>query len=306
MAFLTESTAWADGIYQIETTDPVGGGPNGVINVPIKGLANRTKYLKQYADEVLESRGNYASLKARLDSLTPIDEANQNAVNAMLLEVINSAGLANKEVLKEHTQRKQTGVIVIDNKGVISGCVVSKSTTATRNLTCSLGTVFARGQILNFFGEQNGASVPANDSQQTQTCYVYLYIKPDESIDFAITQFGEKVPTGGIPLYLVSVPAGNNGQNDPNLATVTLTSVRRIEANFPKYYASPLYVNVVLPFVLPDANYAITLDLISVSGSGYQRGEIYPMDRNVNGFKIHYNGVADNLTIRWEISKPEL
>jgi hypothetical protein len=30
------------------------------------------------------------------------------------------------------------------------------------------------------------------------------------------------------------------------------------------------------------------------------------MDRNTNGFKIYYNGVADDLLIRWEISKPSL
>jgi len=306
MAYITESAVWGAGIYQIETVDPISGGPNGIINLPMKEVANRLKYLKDYADEVKSARGSYTNLKNRLDSLTPIDEGNQNAINGMLLEVISSAGLANKEIQKERTQRKQTGLIVVDNKGVISGCTVTKSTTATRNLSCALGTVFAKGQVFPFFGEVNGAAVPSNDSQSAQTCYAYLYFQEDGSIDFAITPFGETVPSGGIPLYLVTVPAGNNGQNDPNLASVTLSSVRRIEENFPKYYSNPLYVNVVLPFALPDANYAISLDMVSVTGSGYQRGEIYPMDRNINGFKIYYDGVADDLMIRWEISKPGL
>jgi len=61
-----------------------------------------------------------------------------------------------------------------------------------------------------------------------------------------------------------------------------------------------------LPFRLPDADYAISLDVISMTGSEFQRGDIYPMDRNVNGFKIYFNGEADDILVRWEISKPEL
>ena len=307
MAYLPESTVFDSGIYQLETTDPAGAGPNGILNVPLKGLANRTKYLKGITDEVVSARGTYASIKARFDALTPIDEANQNALMGMLLEALGLAGLANKEVLKERTKRKQTGVIKLSNKGVISGCVVSKSTTANRNLSCAAGTIFARGQVFPFFGEENGAIVPSNESQASKTCYAYIVFGTDGTLDFSTTPLGEIVPVGGIPLYMVTIPAGNNGQNDPNLSNVTLSSVRRMEANFPKYYSTPLYANVVLPYALPDTDYAINLDLVSISGSAsYQRGEVYPMDRNVNGFKIYFDGVADDLTIRWELSKPEL
>jgi hypothetical protein len=105
---------------------------------------------------------------------------------------------------------------------------------------------------------------------------------------------------------MVTVPAGNNEQIDAQLSSVTLASVRRVESNFPVFYGTPLYANVTLPFPLPDADYAISLDVVSITGSGFQRGEVYPLDRNVNGFKIAYNGVADDLVIRWEISKPGL
>lgn len=47
MAKLTETAQWEDGIYQIETSDPVVGGPDGVTNRPARELANRTAYLKQ-------------------------------------------------------------------------------------------------------------------------------------------------------------------------------------------------------------------------------------------------------------------
>jgi microcystin-dependent protein len=46
MANLPETATWDAGVYQLETTDPVLGGPNGTSNVPLKNLANRTAYLK--------------------------------------------------------------------------------------------------------------------------------------------------------------------------------------------------------------------------------------------------------------------
>ena len=47
MADLVETEQWEDGIYQLETTDPVEGGADGVDNVQARQLANRTAYLKQ-------------------------------------------------------------------------------------------------------------------------------------------------------------------------------------------------------------------------------------------------------------------
>lgn len=47
MADLVETAEWTAGIYQLETDDPVEGGPGGIDNVQAQALANRTKYLKQ-------------------------------------------------------------------------------------------------------------------------------------------------------------------------------------------------------------------------------------------------------------------
>lgn len=50
MANITEelnNPQWAEGIYQLETTDPVLGGPNGIANRQAKELAARTQYLKK-------------------------------------------------------------------------------------------------------------------------------------------------------------------------------------------------------------------------------------------------------------------
>ena len=54
MANITEELSnpkWAEGIYQLETTDPVLGGPNGIANRQAKELAARTQYLKKKQEE---------------------------------------------------------------------------------------------------------------------------------------------------------------------------------------------------------------------------------------------------------------
>jgi len=56
MANLTESPVWEAGVYQLEITDPVLGGPNGVDNLQAKQLANRTQWLRQQI-ETLQASG---------------------------------------------------------------------------------------------------------------------------------------------------------------------------------------------------------------------------------------------------------
>lgn len=52
MANLTEVINWETGIYQLETTDPVLGGPSGIDNLQAKQLGNRTQYLKKHIDDL--------------------------------------------------------------------------------------------------------------------------------------------------------------------------------------------------------------------------------------------------------------
>ncbi|EEY8236474.1 phage tail protein [Escherichia coli] len=51
MANLPETPQWEDGIYQIEVSDPVLGGPDGISNRQAKQLASRTSYLKQQVEK---------------------------------------------------------------------------------------------------------------------------------------------------------------------------------------------------------------------------------------------------------------
>ncbi|POG02235.1 hypothetical protein BGP82_12870 [Pseudomonas putida] len=64
MADLPESVDWTAGIYQLETSDPVLGGPDGIDNLQAKQLANRTRWLKDKTEQIDEA----LALKASLDS----------------------------------------------------------------------------------------------------------------------------------------------------------------------------------------------------------------------------------------------
>ncbi|GBO47328.1 SGNH/GDSL hydrolase family protein [Pectobacterium versatile] len=57
MANLPESPQWTEGVYQIERNDPVGGGPNGAANKPLKDLANRTRWLYQKFNTAFDDLG---------------------------------------------------------------------------------------------------------------------------------------------------------------------------------------------------------------------------------------------------------
>nr|DAI08989.1 MAG TPA: hypothetical protein [Caudoviricetes sp.] len=52
MANLVEIPQWEDGIYQIETSDPVLGGPGGIANKQAEQLGNRTAFLKEQITSV--------------------------------------------------------------------------------------------------------------------------------------------------------------------------------------------------------------------------------------------------------------
>lgn len=52
MANLQEVVSWDIGVYQLETSDPVLGGPGGTSNKQAQALANRTTYLKRHVDDI--------------------------------------------------------------------------------------------------------------------------------------------------------------------------------------------------------------------------------------------------------------
>ncbi|KVH04749.1 hypothetical protein WS84_30015 [Burkholderia anthina] len=65
MTNLVEFDRWEDGIYQLEESDPVVGGPEGIDNLQAKQLANRTRYLKKVVE------GGQSSFDAHVAAVDP-------------------------------------------------------------------------------------------------------------------------------------------------------------------------------------------------------------------------------------------
>lgn len=113
MANLTESQTYDAGVYQLETTDPVVGGPDGISNAPLKNLANRTAYLKKHVDDI-ESGAFALPGYAKLDS--PGFTGNPTAPNQAAGD--NDTSVAN-------TAFVQTAVAGVLSKSVAGGSNVS-------------------------------------------------------------------------------------------------------------------------------------------------------------------------------------
>jgi hypothetical protein len=267
-------------------------------------------------NELAAARGDQASLGARLDEtdtqIQGLGPDMQNMIVGALMEVLASAGLANREIRKTLDQRIQTGDVLIANRGIIRGCVATKSTTATRNVNLTAGLAFAGGQILPVGAEANGAAVPSFPWPQGGTaplpankiCWLYLGKEVGGGWNMSCTGLGEAVPDGGIPLYQVSVPPGSaeadstSGYSDAQLQSVVLTDVRRLEPSGPVVLSSAPFIYVPLPYPML-GDYAVGLDVLDFDGGGFQLGYVYADDRQTNGFKICLSGSADSVRVRW-------
>ncbi|MDR2484452.1 MAG: hypothetical protein LBD55_03555 [Treponema sp.] len=306
MGILTEGNTWVESLTQLETSDPVLGGPNGPANTQAKELGSRTKYLKTITDEVVNARGGKANLDERLDRYDAFDPGSIAALYGFMALGIDLAGLANRENLKTIRQRIQAGIVTITNRGVISGCTVSKSASAIRNLSLSAGTVFMNGITIPVPAMANCAMVASNSGTAAQVCYGYLFLDAAGAVRFSVTDFGAVVPDSGIPLCRITVPAGNDQVSDPNLASVTITDVRRVEAGYPMQVNSIAYASVALSSAVGDGEYAVLLDILDAKGGWNQRETVYAGDKASNGFRVYSGGSLDAVKVRWAAIKPNL
>lgn len=85
MANLTLSRQWVENIYQLETSDPVMGGPDGVDNRQAKELGARTNYLKDQVDIINQDRTGYApKASPALTGVPTAPTANPNTNNTQI------------------------------------------------------------------------------------------------------------------------------------------------------------------------------------------------------------------------------
>lgn len=270
-----------------------------------KNFVNLDGRLLARENEIAQARNGKPSLDARLGTMesnisaTSVDM--QNASGAALKFALDQAALANYSIRALKQQLQQEGELTIENKGVVFGCVATKSATAARNLTLSTGVCFANGRTYPVADATNAASVPPNIGNSNVTASAYLYLDGDKW-KLAVTALGQAVPGNAIRLYTLTIPANSTDATDPNLSGVTLTDVRRIEANFPTVMNSAVTVSAALN-TLSANDYRLTFDVISAVGAPCEARHIIASSRATNGFTIMLASAADNVVVRWRASK---
>jgi phage-related tail fiber protein len=90
MTDLTESPTWEEGIYQIELTDPVVGGADGLSNRQGKQLANRTRWLKI----AVEERATPADISAAIAALVASSPAALDTLKELATALGNDPNFA--------------------------------------------------------------------------------------------------------------------------------------------------------------------------------------------------------------------
>ena len=86
MANLTETDIWADGIYQIEESDPVLGGADGIANKQAKQLAARTQHLKKLLGAAGVSVGQFNQLLEAVYTHTGLDKGEESFNQSWLMD----------------------------------------------------------------------------------------------------------------------------------------------------------------------------------------------------------------------------
>lgn len=282
---LTELTGWIEDLYQIETTDPLEGGADGMDNLHAKQLGARTRYLKGI-----------------LEAMAPLDASEQASIYAAVKFALEQGHLANLGVSDLRLVSQQQGEITIQNRGLVEGGALTKSVTATRNLSIAAGVAFAAGRRWPILATANAASVPSNPGASSVTVYAYLLRDANQAYQLAVTAIGEAVPAAGIKIYNITIPAANTDATDPNLINVTLTDVRRLEPEFPQILSSPASASAILK-VLSKADYHLNFDVASAVGAPCTPDSIIKASRATNGFTVQLASAADDVVIRWRVSQ---
>lgn len=286
MPNVTETSSWEEGIYRIETTDPILGGENGTANVQAKQLANRTRKLKDRLDE---AEANIAGL----------DPDMHNMVSGAIKYAIEQAALANHGVKSLNKINQQQGEFTMYNYGMVSGGAVSKKG-ANRLLSIAAGVCYLEGRKFFVPAHDSDMSVPVGEAASA-TVYAYLQLVAGVPKLKITTIASPTPPTSTVTLLSITIPANDAGAD---LAACTLSSrLCPTEADYPNSVGTPVTYAVPLANVLPDTNYTVEFEVLSAVGSPCDERSLKVTTRNTNNFIVTLFSAADDVVVRWKLSR---
>ncbi|MFQ2070667.1 hypothetical protein ACK35S_16585 [Aeromonas veronii] len=151
MANLQEVVSWEAGIYQLETGDPVLGGPGGISNKQAQALANRTAYLKKHVDDI--EGGNTAAGKA--------DKLSTARLIALAGDVTGQAAFDGSGNI--------TITATYKNSGVVAGTYRSVTVDAKGNITAGTNPTTLAGYGITDALPANGTAAAAQKLATART-----------------------------------------------------------------------------------------------------------------------------------------
>lgn len=208
MANLKEIEQWEEGIYQIEKTDPVVGGEDGVTNKPIKQLANRTLYLRKLLTEAgqqIQPKKITGASKNSVDLTGHTHEIESASTSAKgLVQLTNDTGLdsevlaltakAGKALAQSIAQAKldtTNGLNKKVDKTSISDAVDSTSQTTVASSRAAK-TAYDKGvEALN---KANTKADSVNPILTTNKWYGDMNTVPNGTLFFAISETTKNHP----------------------------------------------------------------------------------------------------------------
>jgi hypothetical protein len=291
MANLVENKEWIEAIYQIEETDDVIGGANGVSNTQAKQLANRTLWLKDKTEQIDVVN---AALDNRLDSVEA-EVSNARDGQASLFNRIAKA-------------KVKTGTVTIYNRYIIRGCdVVHPSAGEYRDIIitdigCFGNYAIINGQVYNF--PETTFIIPVNNTGDIVNWYFYAYLDVNGNPTLGM---GNSLPETAVPIGYYESPDNDSDDLQGFYNEMTgewysrFTDQRKyteIEGWYASYYGEA-YVTIP-DDIASTTNYTVQIEVLSASPI-WQVGDVRISERTINGFKINVTGLADNIQLRWTV-----
>ncbi|MGL5289807.1 MAG: hypothetical protein ACRC9N_10080 [Aeromonas sp.] len=273
-------------------------------NTRYEEIDENFEYLATKSDEaesdLLLAKGDSESLAERLNEMSDsLDKVSPESLDELRTDV--SVAKEGVRQLKELIQ--QEGEVTLKNRGVVTGCSVVKSTAATRNLNLSAGVGFCGGRMYRALEASNAASVPQNQTDSSVAVKAYLYLhSASQQLRLAVTAIGQALPGDAIHICNITIPAGSTDASDPQLASVTISTVVRLEAEYPRSLSSPSQSAVTIS-TLSAADYRVDIDVVSFKGGSCSAEQIIVSSRATNGFVLSLASDADDVVVRWRVSK---
>lgn len=267
----------------------------------------RTKWIDKVLDQFGQILRKGTPLSARnMNNIEDGVDTSLNTGGAILGEVCNQVNSLKKEQDKNLNQRFQQGIAYLYNKYVEEGCTLTKMANS-RYLAISRTANYVAGDVSKIYvdgkkilinDEQTVMMIPQNNTSVLKVFFIY--------IDFFDNKYklniSEIQPVDKLILYTATVLAGDLR---PDLNTVILTDLRKINSN--KYMRnSDPYTIVSFPgYPMLDTDYGIIVNVDEATDI-LRVGNIQVYDKQLNGFKIKITGDADNIKLRWSLVNPNI